>query len=262
MAFKAYFDGGNKPERHDVITLAALSGSGIQWNNFTEQWKTVLKRHRASFLHIADAMTGAPNSPFKKNAWTEAQVGSFVEDCVSVIERCTTTRKGDEFVYLGLRPVTVSVLVRDFKKALARIPDLGSIENLCVIHAAAHCNAYGLMTGHHKFQFFFDQGEAFYGHLCDRIRNKKAKKAAPGIQSVHLEQANMREVPALQAADLFAWAINRTYKDGSARFEWQKRLLAIDRDEEVFRYARLLKPNREHIDIVKSWELPPRRPLI
>ena len=71
----------------------------------------------------------------------------------------------------------------------------------------------------------------------------------------------MRDVPALQAADSFAWAINRRYKDGSASFEWQKRLLAIDRDEEVFRYARLLKPNREHIDIVKSWKLPPRRPL-
>ncbi len=238
MAFGAYFDGGNKAESHDVITLAALSGSGIQWDNFTEQWKIVLKRHRASFLHTTDAMTSAPNSPFKKNGWTEAQVESFVEDCVSVIERCTTTRKGDDFVYLGLRPVTVSVLVRDFKKALAKIPDLGSIENLCVIHAAAHCNAYGLMTGHHKFKFFFDQGEPFYGHLYDRVGNKKAKKAAPDFQSVQLEEANMREVPALQAADLLAWAINRRHKDGTARFEWQKRLLAIDRDEEVFSYAK------------------------
>jgi hypothetical protein len=153
------------------------------------------------------------------------------------------------------------VLVRDFKTALTKIPALGSIENLCVICAAARCTTYGLMTGHHKLQFFFDQGEPFYGHLDDRAKNKKAKKAAPDIQTVHLAESNMRDVPALQAADLFAWAINRRYKDGSASFEWQKRLLAIDRDEEVFRYARLLKPNREHIDIVKSWKLPPRRPL-
>ena len=263
MAFKSYFDGGNQADtrQYMILTLAAFSGSGIQWDHFTEQWNIVLKRHRADFLHTTDALAMA--RPFtQKSGWKEAAVQAFIEDCVSVIERCSTTRRGDIFSFLGVRPVTVSVILNDFRKALETIPDLGSAEHLCVIYAAAHCTTWGLFNGYHKCQFFFDQGEPFCGHILDRKRNRTAKRAALEIRNItHVEQSDMRNVPALQAADLLAWAVNRRHEDGCSRYPWQERLLAIDREKELFDYSRLLRPNREHIGIVKSWKLPRRRPL-
>jgi hypothetical protein len=42
-------------------------------------------------------------------------------------------------------------------------------------------------------------------------------------------------------------------------FEWQRRVLAIDRDEEIFQYDRLLNPNMERLTTIRSWGMPKRR---
>jgi len=71
----------------------------------------------------------------------------------------------------------------------------------------------------------------------------------------------MREVPALQAADALAWAINHKYQPGGSRFDWVRRLLAIDRDEEEFRYERLARPMLDRLSVTRSWRLPKRARL-
>jgi hypothetical protein len=93
------------------------------------------------------------------------------------------------------------------------------------------------------------------------MSNKKAKKVIPWLgKTVLAAKADMRDVPALQASDLFAWTINHTYRR-VARFDWEKRLLAIDRDEETFQYKRLISPNMEKLAVTRSWELPKRSRL-
>jgi hypothetical protein len=67
----------------------------------------------------------------------------------------------------------------------------------------------------------------------------------------------MRDTPGLQAADLFTWTINRTYTDGP-KTDWQRRLLAIDRDKEHFAYDRLSTPNLERLKVTRSWGMPKR----
>lgn len=256
MAFKCFFDGGNKADSrlYDTLTLAALSGDGILWDAFSDQWRAVLKRHRAPFLHTSDAMA-------RKGVclgWTNAQVENFVGDCASVIERHATTRKKNTFTYCGIRLAAVTVFLKDFRKALGRLPDLGSVEEVCAVHAAAMCQTYGFFTGHSKAQFFYDRGEPFCGHIRDRMNNKKARKMIPRLgKTVVTAEADMRDVPALQAADLLAWTINHTYKRG-ARFDWERRLLAVDRDEETFQYERLISPNMERLAVTRSWRLPKR----
>jgi hypothetical protein len=261
MAFKGFFDGGNEADsrKYKIVTLAGFSGSGAQWDHFTEQWNRVLAAHQARFLHTTDAL--ALEGHFKREkGWTEAGVEAFIGDCVSVIERSTTTRRGDIFSFKGLRPVTVSVVLGDFMRALRKFPKLGSAEHLCAIHAVARCTAWGRFTGYSKFRFYFDQGERFCGHIRDRMENKKARRAAPEIRNIICAaEVNMREAPALQAADVLAWSVNRKYEEGRVRYGWQKRLLALDRDADVFDYSRLSRPILRNVETVDSWNLPPRR---
>ena len=241
------------------MTLAAFSGSGIQWDYFAEQWNRALDTHQAEFLHTTDAL--ALEGHFsRKKGWTDAAVEALIDDCVSVIGHCATTRRGDTFSFIGLRPVTVSVMLDDFRKASRKFPELGAVEQLCAINAVAHCTAWGLFTGYNKFQLYFDQGERFYGHVLDRMENKKAKRAAPEIRNITCAaEVNMRESPALQAADVLAWSVNHRHEDGKARYGWQKQLLALDRDTDVFDCSRLSEPNLSNVETVNSWRLPPRR---
>ena len=257
VAFKAYFDGGNQADTrlYDTITLAAVSATSSLWGAFEKDWAVILEKHGAKFLHTTDAIAG--QGPYAQ--WGRSQVNEFVGDCVSVIEKHATTRADDQFVYKGLRPAAVTVFLKDFKKASAEVPGLGAVEELCMIHATAGCTAWGINMGCLKVHFYFDQNERFYGHLLDRLRNKKARAARPELENhvVHHGVSDMRSVPGLQAADLFAWSINHMYKYG-IKPGWHERLLAIDRDEESFDYERLIQPNMKNLETVRSWGLPPR----
>jgi hypothetical protein len=260
VSFKAFFDGGGKTDDPDckVVTLAAVSGSGVQWDHFTERWNVNLETHRASFLHTTDAMSlqGAYRS-----GWTTDSVRDFIEGCVTVIERCATTVNAENrYSFVGLWPVTVSVKLSDFARATKVIPDIGTVEHVCVVQAVAYSHAWALLNSYQKIQLYFDQGESFRGHMVDRTRSKKVKKDAPGLKNViHVGESDMREVPALQAADLFAWTVNRQIESGKVQEDWQRRLLAIPRQHDFFNYKRLSEPNFRNIEVVKSWKLPVRR---
>jgi hypothetical protein len=263
VAFKAYFDGGNEADstQYEIVTLAGVSGDEIHWKNFESQWRAVLDKHKAKYLHTTDAL--ALQRAFRiDHGWDNPRVEKLIEDCVSVLERCCSTQDANDYiVYPGLRPATISINLHDFKRTLVKVPDLGTPEHLCATNCAQCVLTYGIHIKHAKsFQFFFDRGEPFYGHIRDRVDHPKSRRAGPYWTLVtHLGESNMREVPALQAADLFAWSVSHYHQEGKARFDWQKRVLAIKREETYFRHARLLKPILEHIELVKKWKLPRRR---
>ena len=73
----------------------------------------------------------------------------------------------------------------------------------------------------------------------------------------HLGESDMRAVPALQLADLFAWSIN--HNDNVSR-EWHAKLNALPWNSLYLDYDLLLKPIAGVFDLVQSWKLPPRRP--
>jgi hypothetical protein len=260
VAFKAFFDGGNEAnsQLYRTITLGAFCGNANRWDVFTEDWSVVLDRHHARFLHTTDAVSR--QGIYK--GWTPTQVDNFVMDCVSAIERPATIREGRQFTLIGIRPVAATVFLKDFKRALQTIPYLGSVEMLCAIHAATACQVWGRLTDHSHVAFFFDRGEHFAGHIRDRLTNKAARRATPALREYILSigEADSKKVPALQAADLLAWCINDMY-DGGIKHPSQKRMLAIDRDSETFKYRRLMHPNKQRLDVFRSWGIPPRKPL-
>ncbi|MBZ5609358.1 MAG: hypothetical protein LAP38_13930 [Acidobacteriia bacterium] len=262
MALKTYLDGGNTADaqKHKVITLAEFSGFPKDWKKFDKLWKSTLRKYHAPWLHTTDAISlQGPFSPQK--GWDSQTVERFIEGCVSVIEKCST-RVNAAGKFYGVRPSTVTVHLKDFKQAQAEIPDLVSVEHLCAITSTILAMSYGAALGAVSFELFFDQGEPFFGHIQDRMVNRESRRASKIWDLVvHYGQTDMRKVPALQAADLLAWTVNRTWEEPAIRYDWQERLYNLSRESEVFDYERLKKPIHEHIRKVKSWNLPRRRSM-
>ena len=256
MPFKSYFDGGNKADstQYDVLTLAVMSGSAQHWKDFEDRWRKVLRAHGANWLHTTDAVS--LQDEYK--GWTKRRVNEFITDCTEVIERCAAQRTGRKITYWGIRPATITVVLNDYKRAMNHFPNLGAVEQLCAVQAAVCAMTYGRAKGFVKFQFFFDQNEPFYGHIRDRMVNKRSVQSSPDWKHVVTAEANMRDVPALQAADLMAWSVSRK---NDTRHDWQKRVLAIDRDQQWVDYSTLLTADADALARIESFRLPPRRQM-
>jgi hypothetical protein len=265
VSFKAYFDGAGEANTnlYKVLTLAALCGSGIQWAHFTEQWGRVLSSHplKPEFLHVTDAVNLKAEFSEEKG-WSKQAVDELMNSCVTIIERCVATRKGDHFSFIGIRPVTITVALDDFKRALKKIPELSAVHQVCVLQALVRCMTWGKANGYSKIELHFDQNERFRGHLLERQKHKRVRRDAPALLNIVSNgEADMRFVPALQATDVLAWSVHHKYEDGHCRYEWQERILAIDRDDELLKYARLCNPSTRAIKALKDWNLPRRRPI-
>jgi hypothetical protein len=193
--------------------------------------------------------------------WKPPEVNALIADCVSVIERRATARQGGHFHYFGLRPIAATVFLEDFKRALKLHP-IHSPEMHCAIHCATAAQVWGKINGYDKIEFFFDRNEPFAGHIKDRLTSTGAHQARKELRDyiVNVSEADSKMVPALQAADLLAWCINDMYNGGIKR-DWQRRMLKVDRDSQVFRYSTLSNPSKEKLDIVASWNLPRRKPM-
>src|ERR1019366_3984048 len=101
-------------------------------------------------------------------------------------------------------------------------------------------------------------GEPFFGHIYDRKHNPKARRTIPSLGKVIvLAEADMRVTPALQMADIFAWCINH---NNNVSREWHRRLNRLPWRSRGLRYENLLKPKNGALELVRSWNLPRRKP--
>ena len=80
VAFKSYFDGGNKADsqQYKTVTLASFSGTSVKWQHFERKWAAVLVKHNAPWLHTTDAVS--LNKPFSKSSgWSKDKVDEFYQ---------------------------------------------------------------------------------------------------------------------------------------------------------------------------------------
>jgi hypothetical protein len=237
---KSYFDGGNEitgrdanDRPYDVVTLAALSGLKHHWSVFEAGWRKILREYKVGWLHTTDAV-GLCKPYSKQEGWDESKRDKFINRCVSVIEK-STARSG---IRIGIRLLSVTIKLGDFKKALLEQPGLDNPAHVCSVHAVA----------------------GYYGYIHDRWKTQRVRKAEPVWERViHVGEANMRKVPGLQAADLLAWSVNHAEQDRKIEYSWQERILNIEREPEIFDYEILRRPLPESINRMKGWRLPRRR---
>ena len=141
IVLKSYFDGGNKADSREyrIVTLAALAGTEKAWRKFDPAWKKVMRKHNATFLHTTDAVSLAKS--FSKNkGWSEGKINLLITDCATIMEQCNGW---------GIRPISASVILHDYKKVLSRIPELPAVELIC----AMHCVGLALIFGQAHLRF-------------------------------------------------------------------------------------------------------------
>ncbi len=266
MVVKGYFDGGNQANinEYDRITLATACGTEAQWHAFHLEWSAAKLRHHAPFLHTTNAVSLQKEFSCK-NGWDEESVNSYVLDCVgvigdhlSVLEKTDETALNPRVIKEGLRVVTMTILLDDYRRARKKNPRLpNSVTEICLSECLGFCFRWGSRLRASGYQFYFDQGEPFYGHLHDRRVSKQCKEDVPFMEKiVHAGESDMRLVPALQMADLFAWCINH---NDSVSLGWHGLLHSFSWQSLYLDYKLLLGATPGALERTAAWALPRRK---
>lgn len=268
LVLKGYFDGGNQADsqQYDRITLATVCGTLFQWSSLESEWNEALTRHDASFIHTTNAV-GLQKEFSPNKGWNNDKVDNLISDCVRVIERHLYVPDGKvdpalpfgNIAKSGLMAVTLTVLLEDYKRAKKAKPMLPtSVSEICATESLGFFLKWGKKIGTRRYELYFDQGEPFYGHVYDRKHNKKSKKDIDLMKRViHLGESDMKFVPALQVADLFAWCINHNH---DVRRNWHHHLHSLSWGSLILEYDHLLNPTPGVLERMAAWRLPRRRP--
>ncbi|MHB1672795.1 MAG: hypothetical protein ACYCSP_00945 [Acidobacteriaceae bacterium] len=259
MVLKSYFDGANKADstQYDVVTLASVSGTKYEWRPFEREWRQVLKKHKAPYLHVTDTI--AFRDAFK-DGWNERRRDAFILDCVRLIGRhIARPISGSDRGRQGLLPHTITIDLKDFIRARKVNPDVPKSANeICVTQAVFDCMKWGLdVLGVEHFHLFFDRNEQFRGHICDRVNNPKVLKKLPFLAKITtIAEVDMRNAPALQFADLLGWCASHKQ---DVRTKWHERMLKNSWTEYIVGYDQLINPIPRAVEFAKEWKLPRRR---
>ena len=257
MVLKSYFDGANQPDR---IVLATVSGTIKQWKAFDSAWGKTLYKHKASFLHTTDAVSLKKDFSDQKG-WTKERVNAFIEDCVQCISKhlAQPPSRSRSHIKPGLRATTLTIHLEDYKDARRTFPKLPvAVTDLCLSESLVFCFKWGRHIGARRYQMYFDQGEPFYGHLCDRMNSSRAKRDVPLLNAItHKEETNMKAVPAIQMADLLAWCIS--HNENATRL-WHRRLNDLPWSSPYLDQKYLSQPIEERLEQSEHWGMPKRKP--
>lgn len=261
MILKGFFDGGNEADSimYETVTLASFLSTPDYWKKFDNAWSAVLRKHHAPPLHTTDAVS--LKNDF--DGWETGHRDEFVDDCVSVIEKSAAIFYRDGKMALGLIPCTVTIVLKDFKRAQIEIPDCPrDATEVCAVQSVNLLFRWGKHLGAHSYHLYFDQNEPFRGHVVDRWKNKRAKADMDIFQKVtHCDEANMRIVPALQAADMLAWSAGHRHSLHAKSPDWQRRIIGLNRSYEWLDWEVLSQPINETAEFVTNrWKLPRRKP--
>jgi hypothetical protein len=199
---RGYFDGsGNE---NPYRTLGGLAGTDEVWAEFEGRWNQILASHplKPAYLHMKEAAHTTKEFDRKKG-WTDEHVQRLLFDLLKYLQ----SLDGDK---IGSFACTVDA--KAHAELIAEGVDVPIIERICTFECCEmawmwHYHEYkGLMSGVH---YFFDVGEP-YNDSFDREWQEKKDSTDPFwnlLQTV--ASVKMRSTPALQGADLVAWAVNR-----------------------------------------------------
>jgi hypothetical protein len=199
VIFKSFFDGGKQADstQYDVVSLASVSGTTAQWKPFERDWRAVLKKHNAPFLHTTDAVS-LKNEPFtNENGWDRDKRDAFLTDCVTVVEKhMMRPTKHYANPQNGLIPYVITIVLDDFNRAREVNPEVPRNANeLCAVQTVYRVLQQGIVMGAHFSHLIFDQNEPFMGCIVDRMKNKKSKKRLEVLERItHIGQSDMRDL--------------------------------------------------------------------
>ena len=188
VAIRGFFDGSGKSELHyKAITLAGISASEAVWPEFEQAWLDAVrglgyKRWRTSTMH--GMMT--------REAFCRA-VGVLLDLLASFRDRPMVSYRS-------------TVILDDYRRAKAEIPDLMRAEALCIDGCIGNLVFPTLEDV--PAIIYFDRGEPFKSQIETIWRKRRQmfehdwSRQIEDILETHWDRCG------IQAADLFAWVSN------------------------------------------------------
>ena len=210
---RCYFDGskGVDGDNNVWLTLAGYVAKDGFWRHFNTQWDRMLRERYpvAPYVHMYQLASGSPPFESGPNGWTKAKVEQLIHDALGILQ------VQDKEVF---RSVICSVNVA----AHARLVDEGyEIEDpavLCVEACVGQAFDWFLTRYGDSIELaylHFDRDEPFIKPIRDRwlpcrpIPGKVTSEPFWGLIQDILP-VPMDENPAVQAADMLAWARTRS----------------------------------------------------
>jgi hypothetical protein len=224
VALESYFDGSNTGgwEHGSVVTLAGFAADDTIWTEFDEGWKAILgdSSRRPSVDHLHMRRAAHLLFPFDyKHGWNMQRVGFLIADLLMYLQTIDKKR---------FRQFACTVDLEAYRRVAAE----GLVQDSPITVCLNNC-PYGVLSWYvvdypgliHSAHFFFDENEPFMQPFEDKWTLEKNRLVAPGGSDMFwsliktVTTATMKDKPALQAADLLAWASNRAYTANADRAE-------------------------------------------
>ena len=210
---RCYFDGsqGIADDSDQWMTLAGLVASDAVWADFQTQWEAMLSDRYpiAPFIHMTDLVVG--KDPFERLAgWTHEKKLKLALDAANVLQG------------LGIQNICAFYCTINETARLRLLTEGCEIDEPEIICAETGVgNSISWYDRTHALEMvylFFDQGEP-YMHT---IRRRWLQYDDPGKlvtdqlfwgRIANIQPMIAKNTPAIQAADLIAWAVSRRHRD-------------------------------------------------
>jgi hypothetical protein len=190
MPITAYVDGSGMHDGSDILTLAAYVVDSGLIEPFSLEWNKALAANGLTALHMRTLDQSASGTQ------------RTICDLLNVLSGFS-----QEFQYLR----TCSVIMTDYREAKLRAASLKPAELLCVDFCLGGLSIPGADQGKDDVIIVqFDRGEPFRRYMYGVWQDGRKGQVRGWPQQVKdIQTADSGMTPGLQAADLFAWALNR-----------------------------------------------------
>jgi len=209
IAFESYFDCSGGVKNTPYLTLAGMAADDSMWSEFNRGWNDILRSSNppAAYMHMTEALTLRGEFDQKKG-WSNQSIYKLAYKLLKFMSEMDKTK---------FRQFMCAIDMHAYRKLESEgIQMHGPIEicNKCPETVLSwYVTKYPGVIQH--LHFFFDQGEPFkegFEQLWTSNKNNVLGSHGADIFWSLLKtisSADMRDHPALQAADMLAWSVNR-----------------------------------------------------
>jgi uncharacterized protein DUF3800 len=209
IAMNCYFDGSVGGQLDQWLTLGGFVATDPTWARFQKQWEAMLKDRYpiAPYIHMTDIITG--NDPFERRAgWTDCKVDRLISNAEGVLN------SADKKTMCAF---ACSIDVTARKRLVAEGYKISDPAVICAEIGLGHLLTWYRNThGPERAHLFYDQNEPFIRSIRRRWLIFNGKKSLPNAfwESIaNVQPVRMQDTPAIQAADMVAWAVTRRLRD-------------------------------------------------
>lgn len=223
-----YFDESGHSAGTDFFALAAFVAEDTDWVAFDSMWRDALREAGAPYLHMREFAHSL--GPF--SGWAEARRRGLLAGCITAINSVPATAVG-----ATMSTACFAALPEEARSAL-RDPFYCCFQEVVRGVAVAAC----LTPPGNRVSMVFSRQDEF-GSSAQQLWNVMAETIDVKHRMGPLSFNDMREVPALQAADLLAYELRHHYHlrrvRSTAAARWP--FVQIVRHQRAAYNARMLK---------------------